>query len=187
VTLDSKCGSAQQAIDFAAQGVIAGAYDVVIAGGVEMMSLCRCEVNRMGKDNEGARFHARYPQGLIRAGHLGRISSPRATRCRAKRRMLLAALAPTRRRTPTAARAHRADRSADSADGSARRVAARRGHPRRQHAREAAELKPRLRRRRMRRVSRNQLERDGRQCQQVTDGASAMLIMEEKPPSAWAS
>ena len=39
VTIDRKCGSAQQALDFAAQGVIAGAYDVVIAGGVEMMSL----------------------------------------------------------------------------------------------------------------------------------------------------
>ncbi|MEA3158851.1 MAG: acetyl-CoA acyltransferase, partial [Gammaproteobacteria bacterium] len=38
VTLDRKCGSAQQAIDFAAQGVIAGAYDAAIAGGVEMMS-----------------------------------------------------------------------------------------------------------------------------------------------------
>jgi acetyl-CoA acyltransferase len=32
VTLDRKCGSAQQATDFAAQGVIAGAYDLVIAG-----------------------------------------------------------------------------------------------------------------------------------------------------------
>ncbi len=68
VTLDRKCGSAQQAMDFAAQGVIAGAYDCVIAGGVEMMSLVPMRVNRMGKDNEGARFHARYPQGLIRQG-----------------------------------------------------------------------------------------------------------------------
>ena len=33
VTLDRKCGSAQQAMDFAAQGVIAGAYDIVVAGG----------------------------------------------------------------------------------------------------------------------------------------------------------
>lgn len=68
VTLDRKCGSAQQALDFAAQGVIAGAYDVVIAGGVEMMSLVPMRVNRMGKDNEGSRFHARYPEGLIRQG-----------------------------------------------------------------------------------------------------------------------
>jgi acetyl-CoA acyltransferase len=68
VTIDRKCGSAQQALDFAAQGVIAGAYDVVIAGGVEMMSLIPMRVNRMGKDNEGSRFHERYPDGLIRQG-----------------------------------------------------------------------------------------------------------------------
>ncbi len=68
VTLDRKCGSAQQAVDFAAQGVIAGAYDCVIAGGVEMMSLVPMKINRMGKDNEGPRFHRRYPQGLVRQG-----------------------------------------------------------------------------------------------------------------------
>ena len=68
VTLDRKCGSAQQALDFAAQGVIAGAYDCVIAGGVEMMSVVPMRVNRMGKDNEGPRFHARYPDGLVRQG-----------------------------------------------------------------------------------------------------------------------
>jgi acetyl-CoA acyltransferase len=68
VTLDRKCGSAQQALDFAAQGVIAGAYDVVIAGGVEMMSVVPMRINRMGKDNEGSRFHARYPDGMIRQG-----------------------------------------------------------------------------------------------------------------------
>lgn len=68
VTLDRKCGSAQQAFDFAAQGVIAGAYDLVIAGGVEMMSLVPMRANRMGKDNEGPAFHRRYPQGLVRQG-----------------------------------------------------------------------------------------------------------------------
>lgn len=68
VTLDRKCGSAQQAIDFAAQGVIAGAYDVVIAGGVEMMGTVPMRINRMGKDSEGPRFKARYPQGLIHQG-----------------------------------------------------------------------------------------------------------------------
>jgi len=68
VTLDRKCGSAQQALDFAAQGVIAGAYDAVVAGGVEMMSVVPMRVNRMGKDNEGSRFHQRYPEGLVRQG-----------------------------------------------------------------------------------------------------------------------
>src|SRR5207244_1402539 len=37
-TVDRQCGSSQQAIHFAAQGVIAGAYDLVIAAGVESMS-----------------------------------------------------------------------------------------------------------------------------------------------------
>jgi len=37
-TVDRQCGSSQQAAHFAAQGVIAGAYDVAVAGGVESMS-----------------------------------------------------------------------------------------------------------------------------------------------------
>ena len=37
-TVDRQCGSSQQAIHFAAQGVMAGAYDVVIAAGVEVMT-----------------------------------------------------------------------------------------------------------------------------------------------------
>ncbi len=37
-TVDRQCGSSQQAIHFAAQGVISGAYDVAVAGGVEIMS-----------------------------------------------------------------------------------------------------------------------------------------------------
>ena len=68
VTLDRKCGSAQQAVDFAAQGVIAGAYDVVIAGGVEMMSLLPMRVTRLGRDWEGPMFRTRYPEGLVRQG-----------------------------------------------------------------------------------------------------------------------
>lgn len=37
-TVDRQCGSSQQAIHFAAQGVMAGAYDVVIAAGIEVMT-----------------------------------------------------------------------------------------------------------------------------------------------------
>jgi acetyl-CoA acetyltransferase family protein len=37
-TIDRQCGSSQQAAHFAAQGVMAGAYDVVVACGVEVMS-----------------------------------------------------------------------------------------------------------------------------------------------------
>ena len=37
-TIDRQCGSSQQAIHFAAQGIMSGAYDIVIAGGVESMT-----------------------------------------------------------------------------------------------------------------------------------------------------
>src|SRR5688500_5500848 len=37
-TVDRQCGSSQQSAHFAAQGVIAGAYDIVVAAGVEVMS-----------------------------------------------------------------------------------------------------------------------------------------------------
>lgn len=68
VTLDRKCGSGQQAIDFAAQGVIAGAYDIAIGGGVEMMSVVPMRSNRVGKDNLGAMLKKRYPDGFVNQG-----------------------------------------------------------------------------------------------------------------------
>jgi acetyl-CoA acyltransferase len=37
-TIDRQCGSSQQALHFGAQGVMAGAYDIVIAAGVEVMT-----------------------------------------------------------------------------------------------------------------------------------------------------
>jgi acetyl-CoA C-acetyltransferase len=39
VTIDRQCGSSQQAIHFAAQGVMSGTQDLVIAGGIESMSM----------------------------------------------------------------------------------------------------------------------------------------------------
>src|SRR5215475_5990242 len=38
VTVDRQCGSSQQSVHFAAAGLIAGQYDVVVAGGFESMS-----------------------------------------------------------------------------------------------------------------------------------------------------
>jgi acetyl-CoA acyltransferase len=49
-TVDRQCGSSQQAAHFAAQGVMAGAYDVVIAAGVEVMSLVTMGASLMVKD-----------------------------------------------------------------------------------------------------------------------------------------
>jgi acetyl-CoA acetyltransferase family protein len=68
VTLDRKCGSGQQALDFAAQGIIAGAYDVVVAGGVESMSRVSMKSNRLGQDSLGPAFQRRYPDGLPHQG-----------------------------------------------------------------------------------------------------------------------
>jgi acetyl-CoA C-acetyltransferase len=39
VTVDRQCGSSQQAVHFAAQGVLSGTQDVVVAAGVESMSI----------------------------------------------------------------------------------------------------------------------------------------------------
>ena len=68
VTIDRKCGSAQQAMDFAAQGVMAGAYDLAVACGVEMMSRMPMRSNRLGKDNLGPMLRRRYPAGLVHQG-----------------------------------------------------------------------------------------------------------------------
>ena len=67
-TVDRQCGSSQQAAHFAAQGVIAGAYDVVIACGVELMSKNPINVATLGQDQWGPLVHARYPDGLVGQG-----------------------------------------------------------------------------------------------------------------------
>jgi acetyl-CoA acyltransferase len=67
-TVDRQCGSSQQAIHFAAQGVISGAYDVVIASGVESMSRVPIGSQTAGQDPFGAAVAGRYPQGLIPQG-----------------------------------------------------------------------------------------------------------------------
>ncbi|NGX09072.1 acetyl-CoA C-acyltransferase [Mycobacteroides franklinii] len=68
VTVDRQCGSSQQAIHFAAQGVIAGAYDVVIASGIESMSRVPMGSQSLGKDFFGTKVAARYPDGLVPQG-----------------------------------------------------------------------------------------------------------------------
>ncbi len=68
-TVDRQCGSSQQAISFAAQGVLAGAYDVVIAGGVESMGRVPMGSNVLpGSNPFGNDMAARYPEGLVPQG-----------------------------------------------------------------------------------------------------------------------
>jgi acetyl-CoA acyltransferase len=69
-TVDRQCGSSQQAIHFAAQGVLSGAYDIVIAGGVEAMT--RVPLGSSYQQGPGAPFGSRmlrrYDNGLVHQG-----------------------------------------------------------------------------------------------------------------------
>lgn len=67
-TIDRQCGSSQQAAHFAAQSVLAGAHEVVIACGVESMSRVPMGTALMGQDAAGPEVSARYPEGLINQG-----------------------------------------------------------------------------------------------------------------------
>jgi acetyl-CoA acyltransferase len=67
-TVDRQCGSSQQAVHFAAQGVLAGSYDLVVAGGVESMSRVPMGSSVQGAHGFGNDLAARYPDGLVPQG-----------------------------------------------------------------------------------------------------------------------
>ncbi len=69
-TVDRQCGSSQQAIHFAAQGVMSGAYDAVIACGVENMSRVHLgsTVDHGPGQPFGPRMVRRYEDGLVPQG-----------------------------------------------------------------------------------------------------------------------
>ncbi|MFF7549657.1 thiolase family protein [Streptomyces canus] len=67
-SIDRQCGSSQQAGHFAAQGVFAGVYDIVIACGVESMSRVPMGSSAVGADTSGEGLRRRYPDGLIPQG-----------------------------------------------------------------------------------------------------------------------
>jgi acetyl-CoA acyltransferase len=68
-TIDRQCGSSQQAIHFAAQGVLSGAYDVVIAGGVESMTRVPLGSSSQGPGAPfGSKMLRRYDNGLVHQG-----------------------------------------------------------------------------------------------------------------------
>jgi acetyl-CoA acyltransferase len=70
VTIDRQCGSSQQSAHFAAQGVMAGAYDVVVAAGVESMT--RIPMGITAQQGPGLPFGPlvmeRYAHGLVPQG-----------------------------------------------------------------------------------------------------------------------
>jgi len=81
VTLDRQCGSSQQAVHFAAAGVIAGQYDIAVAGGVESMSRVPmlCTVTQGPGVPFGPRMLARYEDvgGLVPQGVSAEIIAER--------------------------------------------------------------------------------------------------------------
>jgi acetyl-CoA acyltransferase len=177
-TVDRQCGSSQQAAAFAAQGVMAGSYDIVIAAGVESMSRAPMFSNTQGKDAYGECIPARYPGGLIPQGISAEII---AARWKFDRTMLDEFAALSHRRAAAAAAAgafdneivsvtrpggagHRVDetvRPTTTVDGLAGLTPAFAGHP-------AGERFPEI-----------DWSITAGNSSPLTDGASAALIMSE--------
>ena len=67
-TVDRQCGSSQQAISFAAQGVISGAYDIVVAAGVESMGRVPMGSSVLPGSDPFGQMAQRYPEGLVPQG-----------------------------------------------------------------------------------------------------------------------
>jgi acetyl-CoA acyltransferase len=76
-TIDRQCGSSQQAATFAAQGIIAGSYDIVIACGVEQMSKYPINYATLGQDPWGTFVHDRFPESLVGQGISAELISAR--------------------------------------------------------------------------------------------------------------
>jgi acetyl-CoA acyltransferase len=79
VTIDRQCGSSQQSAHFAAQGVMAGVYDLVIASGVEHMT--RVPMGVTAQQGPGFPFPPslmdRYEGGLVPQGVSAEIIAER--------------------------------------------------------------------------------------------------------------
>ena len=142
VTVDRQCGSSQQSVHFAAAGVVAGHYDVVVAGGVESMSRTPMGASLAnGGHPYPEAFRARYTPDP-EPGHRRR-DDRRAVGLRPHRaRPVLARLAREGRRRTGFRCVRRPDRRDQ---GPGRQPGAEgRGHPPRRHRREdgAASSRP---------------------------------------------
>src|SRR5438067_12909377 len=67
-TVDRRCGTPQQTIHFAAQGVMAGAYDLVVASGIENMTRVPMGSSTAGQNPFGQQLFARYEGKLVPQG-----------------------------------------------------------------------------------------------------------------------
>jgi acetyl-CoA acyltransferase len=67
-SVDRQCGSSQQTVHFAAAGLIAGQYDVVVAGGVESMSRVPMGTSPLNGNPMGPGFQKRYGIAMANQG-----------------------------------------------------------------------------------------------------------------------
>ncbi|GHD83005.1 acetyl-CoA acyltransferase [Salinibacterium amurskyense] len=67
-TIDRQCGSSQQAAHFAAQSIMAGVNDIVIACGVELMSTHPLGQATLGQGGMSRLIRNRYPEGFVTQG-----------------------------------------------------------------------------------------------------------------------
>jgi acetyl-CoA acetyltransferase family protein len=178
-TVDRQCGSSQQAAHFAAQGVLAGAYDVVVAGGVEAMT--RVPMGSSMADGKygwpfGPAVGARYAEqgGLVPQGISAELV---ADKWNLAREELDEFGARSQQRAATATAEGRFEREIVPVLGADGSTVTRDEGLRETTVESLAKLKPSFR----------SEEEGGRitagNSSQITDGASAALIMSEAKAS----
>jgi acetyl-CoA acyltransferase len=180
-SVDRQCGSSQQALHFAAQGVMAGAYDVVIAAGVESMSRVPMGTSAsVGGAPFGPRMSKRYAEenlygvgGLVPQGISAEII---ANKWKLSRRELDTLSLSSHQKAAAAARNGWFDNEIvpvdiTHADGSRERVATDEGIRPDTTIEKLGSLKPAFR-------------ADGvitaGNSSQITDGAAAVLVMDKE-------
>ena len=180
-SVDRQCGSSQQALHFAAQGVMAGAYDVVIAAGVESMSRVPMGTSAsVGGAPFGPRMSKRYAEeNLYGAGGLvpqGVSAEIIASKWELSRRELDAFSLGSHQKAAAAARNRWFDQEIvpvdiKHADGTRERVATDEGIRPDTTLEKLGSLKPAFR-------------ADGvitaGNSSQITDGAAAVLVMDKE-------
>jgi acetyl-CoA acyltransferase len=188
-TVDRQCGSSQQSAHFAAQGVMAGAYDIVVAAGVEVMSLVPMGASVWVKDVGapfGPRATGRYDDvgGLVPQGISAEIIAERwalsrddldAFGARSQQRAAQATAEGRFEREIVPVKAKPRDKETGELIASDELVTADEGIRPGTTAETLAKLKPAF-------------KPDGKvtagNSSQITDGASAVLIMSEEKAAA---
>ena len=177
-TIDRKCGSSQQAVHFAAQAIMAGVQDMVIACGVESMSRVPMGSSRMGQNINGARLDARYAPGLVGQGVSADLV---AAKWGLSRTELDAYAARSHQRAAAAQSAGRFEREIVAIDTPAGRVLADETIRAGTTVDKLAGLKAVFESEELsKRFPQIQWSTTAGNASQMTDGASAMLIMSEE-------